>query len=98
MWGITLTTINTQAAKRIYSGIIRNDYTGWQEYAYNRAVIYPIDSDIYIEHRKDTNSCRIRGTEYGYAGQPILTAEYSPNRTHLGLVLETEKVWIKIED
>lgn len=64
-------TIDIKDAKKIYNGIVKNDYLGWQEYAYNRAVIYPLDSDTYIEHRKDKNYCSLKGKDWRYCGDQI---------------------------
>lgn len=95
--GYKMKKLNIDGAKRIYNGIMKQDYTGWQEYAYNRAVIYSISKEIYVEHRKDTNNCVLRGPEYGYAGTPISSAEFTEDYKYLGLILETTKVWVMIE-
>lgn len=96
MWGIIVITISTKDAKRIYNGIAKSDYTGWKEYAYNRAVIYPIGRETYIEHRKDTNYCSIRGPEYGYKGEPIKSVDYSDISRFLLITLESKRIWFEI--
>jgi len=95
--GFHMQKITMTDAKKIYNGIVKQDYTEWREYAYNRAVIYPISKEVYVEHRKDSNNCVLRGPDYGYAGTPIQSAEFTDDNKYLGLILESTKVWIVIE-
>lgn len=93
-------TIDTKDAKKIERGISKSNYIGWQEYAYNRAVICPLDEDTYIEHRKDRPYCSIKGKEYGYRGEIITSCEVRQieDIKYLCLITDTNIIYLRIED
>ena len=93
-------TIDIKDAKKIERGINQHNYLGWNEYAYNRAVVLPLDKETYIEHRKDMNFCSIKGKDYGYRGEVIVNCDCTDIEgiKYLRLITESTTIYARIKD